>query len=95
MEEDLLPPRDGPGPVVGEGHATLRQAALDPLDVVRPERDVAALERVDGLSGAERHVQIEGGEMHLARAVGQEANTIRDLIIRGLGQLEHVLVEVL
>jgi hypothetical protein len=53
VEEDLLPAAHGPGAVVRERDALLPEAPLERREVVGPERDVAALERVDGVPGAE------------------------------------------
>ena len=66
---------------------------------------MAALERVDGLFGTERHVQIEGRQVHFAWAIGQKGDAPSISLIFNLlliaavsvafGQLEYVLVEIL
>src|SRR5450755_880726 len=104
VEEDLMPSFDGPCAEIGKGHIALCQTALDAFDVIRPERDMTALKRVDGLLGAKRDVQIEGGQVHFALAIRQESYAsaialILDLLlIAGVGvalrKLEHVLVEI-
>ncbi len=58
VEEDLLPAAHGPGAVVQERDALVPEVALERLQVVGPERDVAALERVDGVSGAEADPEV-------------------------------------
>jgi hypothetical protein len=65
---------------------------------------MAALKRVDGLLGAKRDVQIEGGQVHFALAIREESHAsaialVLDLfLIAGvgvaLGKFEHVLVEI-
>ena len=55
IEEDLLPAFHGPGAEVRVGDALLLQPALEGIDVVGAEGDVAALDGVDGLAGAEAY----------------------------------------
>src|SRR3954453_8089668 len=47
VKEDLLPTVHGPGAIVREGDAALLEPPLERFNVVRPECDVAALDRVD------------------------------------------------
>src|SRR5690606_25229389 len=77
VEEDLLPAAHRPVAVVGISNAVGLEVALESLDVVGAERDVAALERVERLAGAKADVQIPLGEMHLGSAVGDKGDVAR------------------
>ena len=104
VEEDLMPSFNGPCPEIGKGHVPLGQTTLDAFDVIRPESDMAALKRVDGLLGAKRDIEVERGQVHFALAVRQEGNAsaialVLDLLLIAgvgvaLGKLEYVLVEI-
>ena len=53
VEEDLVPAGHRPAAVVGIADTLLVEPLLECRDVVGAERDVAALDRVDHLAGAE------------------------------------------
>jgi hypothetical protein len=104
VEEDLMPSFDGPRAEIGKGHVTLCQTALNALDIIGPERDMAAFKGIDGLLGAKRDVQIKGGQVHFARAIRQKSHAstialVLDLLLVAgvgvaLGKLEHMLIEI-
>jgi hypothetical protein len=74
MEEDLLSTPHGPSTVIREGDARLAQRPLERFDVIRPERDVAALEGVDRVLGAKADAEVPLRQAPLGRAIGDEGH---------------------
>ena len=101
VEEDLLPAAHRPAAVVGIADALFVEPLLECRDVVGAERDVAALDRIDHLAGAEADAHVLLGEMKLRRPVGDERDIagialILDALPRHRGlrlHLQHVAIE--
>src|SRR5688500_20223494 len=67
VEEDLLPAFHGPGAVVGEGDALVRQALLEGLDVIGAEGEI-------GRASCRERVWTSGAR----GATGKETVSIKD-----------------
>src|SRR5581483_11628180 len=101
IEEDLVPAVHRPSAVVGVANAFFVQALLERRDVVGAKRDVAALDRVHHLAGAEADIHVLLGQMKLRGAIGDERHVTRIALVldalarhRGLGlHVEHLAIE--
>src|SRR4051812_7009501 len=58
VEEDLVPATHRPLAVIGIGHAFFLKSLLEGFDVIRAERDMAALKRIEGLVGTKGDAEI-------------------------------------
>src|SRR5205085_4892606 len=72
MEEDLMPAVHGPRAIVRVGDTLLVEPLLEGGDIVGPERDVSALQRVDGVLGAEPDAEVLLCQVELSGAVMQK-----------------------
>src|SRR4029077_13262335 len=74
VEEDLMPAVHRPLAVVGIGDVLCREPPLEGGNIVGSDGDVAALEWIDSVVGAETDAEVLGGEMNLGLAVGHEGD---------------------
>src|SRR6516162_6733490 len=82
VEEDLMPAVHGPGAIVRVGDAFLVEPLLEGRDIVGSERNVSALQRVDGLFGAEPDGEVLLREVELRGAIMQKRD-IATVALRG------------
>src|SRR5437667_9336507 len=82
VEEDLVPAAHRPAAIIGILDALLAESLLECRDVVGAERDVAAVDRIDDLSGAKADAEILLGDVKLRRAVAHERDSARIALIR-------------
>src|SRR3954452_23040830 len=61
MEKDLIPAVHRPLAIVGIGDVLLFKPLLKGFDVIGAEGDMAALERIDDVVGAEAHAEVGRG----------------------------------
>ena len=71
-EKDLLPAAHREAAIIGIRNALRLEPALESLDVVGSEGDVAALQGVDRLAHPKAALEVFFREMHLGGAVGDE-----------------------
>src|SRR5579871_1952923 len=86
IKEDLMPAVHGPGPVIRIGNALLVEALLEGGDVVGPEGDVSAVERIDRLPGPEADTEVLFCQVKLRGAVVKKCD------LAGVALLRHAHV---
>ena len=91
MKKDLIPARHGPGAIVGIGDLLLFQAALEGLDVVGPEAEMALVERVDEMLHAEAEIDVPAREVEFDGAIGHEVDIAA--ISRGITGVDTLVVD--
>src|SRR6185295_2366389 len=74
IEEDLIPSLHRPGTVIRIGNALLVEPLFERLDIVSPESDVSAFQRVDDLLMLEADAQVLCRQMKLRCSIGHEGN---------------------
>ena len=71
VEEDLIPPCHGPGPIIRIRNLAFLKASLEGLDVVGAEAEMAAIERVDDVFRAEAEIDVAARKVEFDSAVAE------------------------
>jgi hypothetical protein len=90
LQEDLVPIRHGPNPVIRIRNVQLFEAFLEAFNIVRPKAEVTAVQRIDGLLHAEAQVDVLGRQVELDCAISHEIY-FRAVTMGCVGVAAHVL----